>query len=597
MTDQSIHSEDMTLKQLFQDFYRVPDYQREFVWGEKDQNGNGGDEVEQFLSDIYQEFESANTNDAPEYFIGTVVVCPSKDNMFDLIDGQQRTTTVFITLCAIRDLLIDWTGVPPEDLSALILSTNTDWKGESTKRLRVDLQYQDGKDVLTLYAEQQWESAPTSGTRSICNIANAYKTVREFLISHLHREPKDLKRFYGYLTNKVKLIRIKTPSVAKALKTFETINDRGIGLDAMDLLKNLLFMNTHPSEFGPLKDAWKSITDAVFEANEKPLRFLRYFLLASYTVDIKLKEDAIYDWFLNNEHQTAHASRPLAFVNTLLNAAKAYGSFVRGYNTRGKLEEGIVNTRSLGGSAMRQHYIFLLAGRHLKEALFTELARDIENLMFVFSITSTPANDYERSIVEGAAKLRNIKTDSEYSDFQKDFFVATKARYSDKFRHTLLTIKKHDTRLFRLRYLLAKISQHLENKAYSSFTPLSTYVDARNDVEHILAESPSAKALVEFNEAFIDQELVQRLGNLMLIEQALNRSLGNKAYSEKLLVYGSSKYLLNKCQGSQPAVGQASAIRLVTQTIPSFAIWTRNSIEERQKFLANLAEEVWGVSP
>ena len=83
----------------------------------------------------------------------------------------------------------------------------------------------------------------------------------------------------------------------------------------------------------------------------------------------------------------------------------------------------------------------------------------------------------------------------------------------------------------------------------------------------------------------------------MLIEQALNRSLGNKAYSEKLLVYGSSKYLLNMCQGSQPAVGQASAIRLVTQTIPSFAIWTRNSIEERQKFLANLAEEVWGVSP
>ena len=158
-------------------------------------------------------------------------------------------------------------------------------------------------------------------------------------------------------------------------------------------------------------------------------------------------------------------------------------------------------------------------------------------------------------------------------------------------------MKKHDTRLFRLRYLLAKISQHLENKAYSSFTPLSTYVDARNDVEHILAESPSAKSLVEFNEAFIDQELVQRLGNLMLIEQALNRSLGNKAYSEKLLVYGSSKYLLNMCQGSQPAVGQASAIRLVTQTIPSFAIWTRNSIEERQKFFANLAEEVWGVSP
>jgi len=36
MTEQSIVPQDVTLKRLFQDFYRVPDYQREYVWGESD---------------------------------------------------------------------------------------------------------------------------------------------------------------------------------------------------------------------------------------------------------------------------------------------------------------------------------------------------------------------------------------------------------------------------------------------------------------------------------------------------------------------------------------------------------------------------------
>ncbi|WP_152971359.1 DUF262 domain-containing protein, partial [Rhizobium ecuadorense] len=74
-----------------------------YVWGETDPRGEGGEEVEQFLSDIYSEYQNASKNDAPEYFIGTVVVCREAGDVFDLIDGQQRTTTAYLTLCALRD--------------------------------------------------------------------------------------------------------------------------------------------------------------------------------------------------------------------------------------------------------------------------------------------------------------------------------------------------------------------------------------------------------------------------------------------------------------------------------------------------------------
>ena len=90
-----------------------------------------------------------------------------------------------------------------------------------------------------------------------------------------------VRGFYGYLNNKVKLIRILTEDMAKALKIFETINDRGVGLNSMDLLKNLLFMKTTPSQFDKLKLKWEELQKIIFNMKEKPLRFLRYFVMGS----------------------------------------------------------------------------------------------------------------------------------------------------------------------------------------------------------------------------------------------------------------------------------------------------------------------------
>jgi len=80
-------------------------------------------------------------------------------------------------------------------------------------------------------------------------------------------------------------IQIST-DVSSALKIFETINERGVGLNPMDLLKNLLFKQVKQDEFTMLKNAWKKITVPLEKANEKPLRFLRYFLMANYKIEI-----------------------------------------------------------------------------------------------------------------------------------------------------------------------------------------------------------------------------------------------------------------------------------------------------------------------
>ena len=109
-----------------------------------------------------------------------------------------------------------------------------------------------------------------------------------------------------YLANNVVFIQIST-DVSSALKIFETINERGVGLNPMDLLKNLLFAQVKQTQFSQLKDEWKKITKPLEKGKEKPLRFLRYFLMANYVIknergDAVVREDEIYDWFIAKDN-------------------------------------------------------------------------------------------------------------------------------------------------------------------------------------------------------------------------------------------------------------------------------------------------------
>jgi hypothetical protein len=599
MTNKKIDPQDKSLKTLFQDFYRVPDYQREYVWGETDPKGEGGEEVDQFLNDIHIEFQNATKDDAPEYFIGTIVVCREKDEVYDLIDGQQRTTTAYITLCAIRDALRDLGADVPNELPGQIAASSTDWQGNTQYRLRLDLQYEDAGGILERYANGEAAQAPRDGTRSIRNLGNAYDTVREFLRTTFTDDPAQIRSFYGYLTNKVKVIRIETPTITMALKIFETINDRGVGLDAMDLLKNLLFMHAKGDEFGKLKTVWKSLTDAIYKAREKPLRFLRYYLLATYDLDGKLREDAIYDWFQKNADVTGHATKPLVFANRLLEAAQAYANFARGLNVAGQAEPGIENTRLLGGQSIKQHFMLLLSGRHLSASNFSRLADEIEKTMFVWLITGTPGKEYERRIIEAAHRLRDV-TDDQVADFIDDVFAKERAGLDREFEHALLTLSTRNVRQFRMRYLLAKVTQYVDLQAYGpsdSRNRLSDYTAGGNDIEHILPDKGHADAIAEFGEGGDDQYIIQSMGNLLLIEKSINRSISNGCYSGKASAYVQSKFLLTRCQASTEAqeVGSADKITKAVQGLECWPNWNAAAVAARQKFLTGLARRVWDV--
>ena len=99
-----VKAEVLSIAKLSDYFFVVPDYQREYVWKEDD-------EVEQFLQDIDNEVESGQS-----YFIGSIIIVKNNNGKYDVIDGQQRLTTVSLLFLAMYNLISNGITVP-EDAS------------------------------------------------------------------------------------------------------------------------------------------------------------------------------------------------------------------------------------------------------------------------------------------------------------------------------------------------------------------------------------------------------------------------------------------------------------------------------------------------
>jgi uncharacterized protein with ParB-like and HNH nuclease domain len=422
----SIESDDLNINDLFKDFYSVPDFQREYVW--EDSN------VEKLLQDVYDEFYDEHNIQIQntEYFIGSVVVCNDDEGAYQLIDGQQRLTTIYLTLCTIRDYLYDLEKTTPETLKNQIGAASMNPQtGEDVFRYRLNLQYEDSDGVLMKVAKEDEDvESIKETTESVKHILKAYQTIKEFLRINFNDDASLVKKFLAAFIHRVKLIRIITPDLTHALKVFETINDRGVGLNAMDLLKNLLFMKTNSSDYPKLKEKWKSLIDTLDRCGEKPLRYLRYYIMSQYIVEggRPLREDEIYKWFVDNAAKIEIDKNPIGFVNHLVARSKDYANFAERKDNF-SFPNNYLNNISILSGAARQHFVLLLAGHHLPQNLFNELCRAIENLFFTYIITRETTKQFERNFSKWAVELRQVKDETGLTDFiNRNFIPDVKSR-------------------------------------------------------------------------------------------------------------------------------------------------------------------------
>lgn len=605
-----IENHKYSIEEAFREcFYIVPDYQREYVWTDK--------EVHQLLEDINEQIDAGSTR---EYFIGTVLVSPTdQKNHYEVIDGQQRLTTFFLLLCALKHVFL---GEPQrQTVSGLISTSYTDGDGETRTSLKLEPRYENAGEVMAKLVELDTDpQAVRAGIQasgiasfgSLENLVSAYGTLYRYLKDNYDDAPK-LKKYWGYLANNVVFIQIST-DVSSALKIFETINERGVGLNPMDLLKNLLFTQVKQAQFTQLKDEWKKITKPLEKEKEKPLRFLRYFLMANYAIknargDAVVREDEIYDWFIDKDNAALcdYANKPFEFVRKVIRNVDHYLAFGIGLGNDGKPNLAMDSLKRLAGGAFSLHYVLLLAAANFPKALFDHFVTQLESFLFYYIFTKTPTKDLERSFSQWADELRLIAeiTDAakqrvKLNTFVADRFEQNMAGKSLELSDALKRFTLYSMQQYRTRYLLAKLTQHVD-MAFSGLKSPGTLEPYTNlEIEHILPDTPTAELRAKWtaeNPSAVYDDYKNKLGNLTLLEKPINIVAGNDFYSGKQAEYGKSSNYLTRSLVALTTVGQNTSITRVNEKLESFSAWDSISIDKRHILLIALSKDVWKTTP
>ena len=261
--------------------YVIPAYQRNYTW-------TAAKEVNQLIDDLKEVLKGKYS----KHFIGIMIYLEKSINPFRreraIIDGQQRLTTIFLALYAIKDLLLAH-GMEDEarqlESSYLINSINKDIKFKLKPLVSDDLVYQ---KIVTGDIESVTETDSNVYKnflflkKKIAELANSYSLLNEILPS----------------INKLYLVCVPITEDDYPQKIFESINATGEKLTASDLIRNFILMPIESqTQDEYYTKYWKNLETLVSSNSKKLEAFFRFFLMAKNRTLIN--KTAVYYAFTN----------------------------------------------------------------------------------------------------------------------------------------------------------------------------------------------------------------------------------------------------------------------------------------------------------
>ncbi len=582
-----IENHQLNVSEAFKDYhYLVPEYQREYVWQE--------DNVSQLLEDIVEEYEKDADS---QYFIGSTVVTKNKDGEYEVIDGQQRLTTLFLTVCAFKKILKDREQEEFVHYLEGIVCAKSLRGGKMVQLPHLTLQYENSSRLLEKILAGEVISEEFYGSSK--NIKTAYEVATDY-ISRQFEDSEELTKFCEYFLEKVSFIQIDTQSISDALKIFETVNERGIGLNPMDLLKNLIFMQIDKEKFSSVNSEWKKITDLLAKNGQKPLRFLRYFLLANYQVKDKkgrlgVYEDEIYDWISNHDEQCGYTKKPFEFLEKIIENSESYINFSKGLDINGKPSMAIQNIYRLAGDRYSLYLILALAGRKLTTENFEYLMNQIEVLVFHYIMSRSSMKELERNFIKWAALIRAIgetdEQDEAIKEFVAQYITPNVEKMTELSSQAFLYSDWNSFPRYRLKYILSKIAQYVDTAMSPDKKPLGSYDSG--EIEHILPNTPTPELIELIGDQQSYDKYKLKLGNLTLLEKVPNILAGRSFFTEKAAAYKASNFYITRSIIKKEELGSNNAIIRMNTKLLSFDNWGAEQIDQRQEMMAKLMLEIW----
>lgn len=557
-----LKAEKQSLKSLLaveEEQFRIPPYQRPYSWT-----------FEQ-VDDLWEDLRE---NAASGHFLGSIVMSTEDEDRPLVIDGQQRLTTLMLLMSVLRDechargLDKQAQRIDKRLVADDLAEGDAYFKfktGAANWSVFRDFVLRPPSDALRKTADAIDGLDKETRSRNRPLLRNLER-LRSHVASHLVKLGAEaqsvwLKAFDKGLMERTELVVIRVNDLADAFLLFETLNDRGLQLSAADLLKSHILgqiaKNASDEDVDEAAATWDKMLEDL-GAQVDVSRFLRHYLLGSVQ---QVRKDEVFGHF-----KTLVASRGAGWVlSDLRKAGEAYGEFenptaITHEPTRRVLQD-LQTLR-----AMACYIALLPARRYLSESDFVDFSRLAEVLTYRYSsVVGLGTNDIERRYRD-AAQLLNESQGARVEDAKailvgvmpdSQQFVAAFERLSMGTQYLV-------------RYTLRKIEESL---AYNKEQQLKTA--SLVHIEHVMPQKLSSGWVTALGQdGHRHGEYVNRWGNLTLFFAGLNIPASNKPFAEKKAYYEESQ------------VG-------LTKQLVAYESWGIQQIEGRQRWLAQVADQVW----
>lgn len=540
--------------------YKVPSHQRDYSWEI--------DKVQQLWDDLME----ARKNGQSEYFLGTIVVTDGEDDKTRIIvDGQQRLASLSMIYSAISNSYSNYGDLERSgEVGRDFLGIKNRRTGVLTPKLTMNEMNNTNYDryIANICTDAEIINAMRLRLpKSNKILLQAIKKIRDLVEDGIKNSDGylnflvDLEEF---ISDKVVLIQVTAADDADAFLLFETLNDRGLELAPVDLLKNYIFgkSGTH---IETVKSQWNKISIVLGKHNAT--RFIRHYWLSSEGL---VRERELYREFKNKFRTQKDV---LTLMTRLVNAADKYIATINsdhdiwkeyGSETRRRIEKlnmfGLVQFRPI-----------LLAAL---DCFNNQEVTKLLEIIIVFSVRYNLIGSLNPNVIEVeyskvAINIRKKKTKKAVAVFN-----SLKEIYPDDSSFKTAFMHKEISKPSTARYILREIANKIQGNTIQSIEENEKLVT----LEHIMPKSHTQHWL-RYTKLDVEQynSSINLIGNLALLEKGKNKTAARASFDEKKKVaYSKSEIDL-------------------TKKLCNFNKWGIEEIKKRQKTLAQFAVKIWSL--
>ena len=554
---ETIEAKELQLVSIFSDNYRfeIPEYQRPYAWT-TEQTGELLDDLLHAMGDV------ENVNETAPYFLGSIVIIKNGlQPQAQIVDGQQRITTLTILLCVLRELAS--TESDSSDTHNYVYAPGRESAGipghyRLTVRAR-DREFFESNiqkmGRLSSLLERPPANLPDSQRRMLENARHLFDSLAE-------REEKLRKFLMQFLVQRCYLVVVSASNQNAAYRIFSVLNNRGLDLSPTDILKADII--------GALPEDIRSRQTEIWEGIEEDLGRDRFSDLFAHIRMISMKHrqrGTLQQEF--QDHVLKAVDRMDFIVKELEPYADAYVTVT-----------GASNASTDGFEEVNKYLRYLnqldnfdwippamaFYRRNRDPGAFLRFVRDLERLAYAMFVVR--ANVNRRASIY-ADILRAIDQEEDLYSVSSPLQLSSR-EISDVLRAldgpigSLTRVRR--TLLLRLDSLLADRGARYE---HSTIT-----------VEHVLPRNPERNSqwVIDFPDEKERAEWTDRLANLVLLSRTKNSQALNYDFNRKKTAYFQR--------------GGVVTFALTTQVVVE-SEWTPDVLQRRQRQLINALKKEW----